>query len=126
MTSPLRYAKLLLFLLPLAFLGVFFVYPVLALFDVSLRPDGALDLSAFARLLTSDYYLDTLLFHDLPSAGLDPVYAAAGAPLRLCIRALPVSGQVAAAVAGDFAFCAAHSRGCAGVRCRARRTRAGE
>ncbi len=60
--SALRYAKGLVFLLPLAFLGVFFVYPLLTLFDISLRPDGALDLSAFARLMTSDYYLNTLLF----------------------------------------------------------------
>lgn len=60
--ASLRYAKLLIFLLPLAFLGVFFVYPLLTLFDISLRPDGALDLSAFARLLTSDYYLETLVF----------------------------------------------------------------
>ncbi len=58
----LRFAKGLVFLLPLAFLGVFFIFPILALFDISLRPDGALDLSAFARLLTSDYYLGTLLF----------------------------------------------------------------
>lgn len=62
LTSGLRYAKSLVFLLPLAFLGVFFVYPILTLFDISLRPDGALDLSAFTRLLTSDYYLETLLF----------------------------------------------------------------
>jgi len=60
--SRLRYAKVLIFSLPLAFLGVFFVYPILTLFDISLRPDGALDLSAFTRLLTSDYYLETLLF----------------------------------------------------------------
>lgn len=60
--SRLRYAKALIYLLPLAFLGVFFVYPLLTLFDISLRPEGALDLSAFARLLTSDYYLETLLF----------------------------------------------------------------
>ena len=62
MTSGLRYAKVLIFLLPLAFLGVFFVYPILTLFDISLRPDGVLDLSAFARLLTSAYHLETLLF----------------------------------------------------------------
>lgn len=60
--SSLRCARYLVFSLPLAFLGVFFVYPILTLFDISLRPEGALDLSAFARLLTSDYYLETLLF----------------------------------------------------------------
>ena len=52
----------LLYLLPIGFLALFFVYPLLALFDLSFRPDGALDLSAFARLSSSDYYLGTLLF----------------------------------------------------------------
>jgi len=60
--SRLRYAKVMIFSLPLAFIGVFFVYPILTLFDISLRPDGALDLSAFTRLLMSGYYLETLLF----------------------------------------------------------------
>ena len=52
----------IVYLLPLVFLGVFYVYPLLSIFDVSLRPDGVLDLSAFVRLLTSDYYSGTLLF----------------------------------------------------------------
>lgn len=51
-----------LYLLPLLFLGIFFLYPLLAIFDISLRPDGALDLSAFGRLLASDFYIETLLF----------------------------------------------------------------
>ncbi len=52
----------IVYLLPLVFLGVFYVYPLLSILDVSLRPDGVLDLSAFVRLLTSDYYSGTLLF----------------------------------------------------------------
>lgn len=51
-----------LYLLPLLFLGIFFLYPLLAIFDISLRPDGALDLSAFGRLIASDFYIETLLF----------------------------------------------------------------
>ena len=51
-----------LYILPLLFLGVFFVYPLLAIFDISLRPDGALDLSVFGRLARSDYYIGTLVF----------------------------------------------------------------
>jgi len=51
-----------LYLLPLLFLGIFFLYPLLAIFDISLRPDGALDLSAFGRLVASDYYIEVLLF----------------------------------------------------------------
>ncbi len=54
--------KAAFFALPLAFLGIFFLYPLLAIFDISLRPDGVLDLSAFARLVRSDYYLGTLVF----------------------------------------------------------------
>ena len=53
---------IVVFLLPLAFLGLFYVYPLLSIFDVSLRPAGFLDLSAFVRLLSSDYYIGTLLF----------------------------------------------------------------
>ncbi len=52
----------IVYLVPLVFLGVFYVYPLLSILDVSLRPAGVLDLSAFVRLLTSDYYSGTLLF----------------------------------------------------------------
>ncbi|MCY3779949.1 MAG: iron ABC transporter permease [Chloroflexi bacterium] len=62
MTASFRYVAKLLYLAPLAFLAVFFLYPLLALFDLSLRPDGALDLSAFVRLMSSDYYIGTLVF----------------------------------------------------------------
>lgn len=62
MTRGIRRAASLLYLLPLIFLGIFFLYPLLALFDLSLRPGGALDLSAFIRLLSSDYYIGVLIF----------------------------------------------------------------
>ncbi len=62
MTRGIRRAASLLYLLPIIFLGIFFLYPLLALFDLSLRPDGALDLSAFIRLLSSDYYIGVLIF----------------------------------------------------------------
>lgn len=52
----------IVYLVPLVFLGVFYIYPLLSILDVSLRPAGVLDLSAFVRLLTSDYYSGTLLF----------------------------------------------------------------
>ena len=53
---------IVVYLVPLAFLGVFYLYPLLSIFDISLRPAGLLDLSAFVRLLSSDYYIRTLLF----------------------------------------------------------------
>ncbi len=62
LTTCLRYVRYLIYLLPLVFLGVFYVYPLLSLLDLSLRPAGAFDVSGFARLLSSDYYLGTLLF----------------------------------------------------------------
>lgn len=51
-----------IYLIPLAFLCVFYVYPLLSILDVSLRPAGALDLSGFVRLLSGDYYVGTLIF----------------------------------------------------------------
>lgn len=52
----------IVYLAPLVFLGVFYIYPLLSILDVSLRPAGVIDLSAFVRLLSSDYYSGTLLF----------------------------------------------------------------
>ncbi|MBZ0283505.1 MAG: iron ABC transporter permease [Anaerolineae bacterium] len=51
-----------LLLVPVIFLALFFVYPLLSIFAVSLAPEGQLDLSGFARLVTSDYYRETLWF----------------------------------------------------------------
>ncbi len=62
MISPKRNGWLVLYLIPLAFLCIFYFYPLLSLFDISLRPAGMWDLSGFLRLLSSDYYLGTLLF----------------------------------------------------------------
>ena len=62
MRSLLHFDGYLLYLLPLAFLGLFYVFPLLTIFDISLRPAGAVDLSAFVQLLSSDYYTGTLAF----------------------------------------------------------------
>jgi thiamine transport system permease protein len=52
-----------LILLPLAFLGVFFLYPLGTLLARSLTDaTGGLDLSGFAEILTSAYYRETLWF----------------------------------------------------------------
>jgi thiamine transport system permease protein len=51
-----------LLLIPLAFLAVFFFYPLLSIFGVSLAPGGQLDLSGFTRLVTTEYYRSTLGF----------------------------------------------------------------
>ncbi len=52
----------IVYLLPLTFLALFYFYPLLAILDISLRPDGWLDLSAFLRLLSTDYYVGAFLF----------------------------------------------------------------
>jgi thiamine transport system permease protein len=46
----------LVYLLPLLFLGLFFFYPLVEIFRLSLAPQGALDLSPFRRLLSDPYY----------------------------------------------------------------------
>jgi len=61
----MRYLKNMwygIYLVPLVFLALFFFYPLLSILDISLRPDGVLDVSGFVRLFTSDYYIDTLVF----------------------------------------------------------------
>lgn len=57
-TRPYR----ILLLIPLVFLALFFFYPLLAIFGISLAPEGKLDLSAFVTVVTSNYYRDTLWF----------------------------------------------------------------
>jgi thiamine transport system permease protein len=47
---------------PLALLGIFFIYPLLGIFAYSFQQDGQLDLSGFVRLASTNYYYETLLF----------------------------------------------------------------
>src|SRR6185369_7459577 len=57
-----RLSLIILFALPLLFLALFFFNPLLAILGVSLAPNGQLDLSGFAQILTTPYYRDTLWF----------------------------------------------------------------
>jgi thiamine transport system permease protein len=52
----------LVFLLPLAFLALFFFYPLVEMLGLSLAPGGKLDLSPFYTLLTDAYYGRLLAF----------------------------------------------------------------
>jgi len=54
--------KRLLVLIPLAFLAVFFFYPLAIITARGLAPNGTLDLSAFGKLIGSPFYLQTLWF----------------------------------------------------------------
>lgn len=51
-----------LLLAPLVFLALFFFYPLLSIFAVSLAPDGQLNLGSFIEIVTSAYYRETLWF----------------------------------------------------------------
>ncbi|HID88557.1 MAG TPA: iron ABC transporter permease [Anaerolineae bacterium] len=53
---------LLLVLLPLAFLLLFYFYPLISIVGLSLAPEGRLDLTALARLVRSAYYIRILWF----------------------------------------------------------------
>ncbi len=64
--------------LPLIFLALFFFYPLVSIFTVSLAPDGVIDLSGFSRLVTSDYYRQTFgftIFQALLSTALTLAFA---------------------------------------------------
>ncbi|MBE7550552.1 MAG: iron ABC transporter permease [Anaerolineales bacterium] len=49
-------------LLPLAFLLLFYFYPLLSILTFSFAPEGRLDLAALQTLITSSYYAKTLWF----------------------------------------------------------------
>ncbi len=55
-------ARRLLYLIPLVFLVIFFFYPLLAIFQVSLLPEGKPNLDALQELLTRSYYAETVWF----------------------------------------------------------------
>ena len=52
----------LIYLLPLTFMALFFFYPLVTIFSLSLAPQGRLDLSPFRTLGTDPYYLRVLGF----------------------------------------------------------------
>jgi thiamine transport system permease protein len=54
--------KRLLVLLPLAFLAIFFFYPLASITVRGLAPDGAINLSAFGKIVGSEFYRETLWF----------------------------------------------------------------
>ena len=60
--TALRLVRGVVLLAPLLFLAVFFFYPLLSIFTVSLAPEGQLDLSGFTRILSTDYYRSTFWF----------------------------------------------------------------
>jgi thiamine transport system permease protein len=54
--------KRLLILLPLAFLAIFFCFPLASITARGLAPQGVIDLSAFGQIVGSEFYRETLWF----------------------------------------------------------------
>ncbi|MCU0462999.1 MAG: iron ABC transporter permease [Anaerolineae bacterium] len=79
-----------LYLIPVAFLVLFFVYPLAEIFRVSLTDtDGMLDLSGFNDILTRPYYRETLWFtvwQALVSTALTLALAVPGAYVFVRLR----------------------------------------
>lgn len=92
-----------LLLAPLAFLALFFFYPLLSIFAVGLAPDGQLNLGSFLEIVTSAYYRETLWFTlwqaalstgltlalALPGAYIFTRYRFPGKSLLLALATLP-------------------------------------
>ncbi len=51
--------------MPSLFMALFFYYPLLTIFDVSLRPGGVWDFSGFIEIASSNYYRQTFVFTTL-------------------------------------------------------------
>lgn len=58
----LRCSQFAIRMLPVIFLAVFFFYPLLAIFRLSLAPEGPLDPAALTKLVSTTYYARTLWF----------------------------------------------------------------
>jgi len=98
-----QWVRASILLVPLLFLAIFFFYPLLSIFAVSLAPDGQLDLSGFTRLVTSAYYRETFFFTvgqaalstiftigvALPAAYVFARYQFPGKSLLLSVSTLP-------------------------------------
>ncbi len=54
--------KWLIYLAPLVFLSLFFLFPLARIMIYSFAPEGILDLSGFTQILTSPYYLEIIGF----------------------------------------------------------------
>ncbi|MEM7347937.1 MAG: hypothetical protein AAF485_27205, partial [Chloroflexota bacterium] len=57
-----KYGLSLLYLLPVAFFGLFYFYPLGAIFRLSFSPEGGFDASALRKLATEPSYLEVLWF----------------------------------------------------------------
>ena len=61
LSRPDRF-EVILALFPLLFLGLFFFYPLLSIFSLSLAPEGVINLGPLRKLISSSYYARILAF----------------------------------------------------------------
>ena len=88
-----RRAAGLIYLLPLAFLGLFFFYPLFAILRLSLTPGGRLDLSPFGALAAEPYYLRLLAFTTGQAALSTLLTLLAGLPAAYVLAHYKFRGQ---------------------------------
>ncbi len=79
--------------LPIAFLGLFFLYPLLTLFRISFAPTGGLDLSPFRELLIDPYYRRVLWFSSWQAALSTLLTLLLGLPMALLFARYRFAGQ---------------------------------
>ncbi len=66
--------------IPLLFLAVFYFYPLLRIFVLSFRPEGAWDPASLSKLIASSYYVRTLWFTTWQAAASTLLTLAAALP----------------------------------------------
>jgi len=92
-TRGQRWAAGLIYLLPLAFLALFFFYPLFAILRLSFAPDGRLDLSPFRTLVADPYYLRLLAFTTGQAALSTLLTLLAGLPAAYVLAHYQFRGQ---------------------------------
>jgi ABC-type Fe3+ transport system permease subunit len=98
----------LLAALPLAYLAIFYFYPLIKILTVSFIPDDAWGPGNLKKLVTSGIYVRTLWFTTWQAAGFDRSDASVGPARSICFRQVSIPGKRAAAVIHDSALCPAH------------------
>ena len=88
-----RWAAGLIYLLPLAFLALFFFYPLFAILRLSLAPDDRLDLSPFRTLVADPYYLRLLAYTTGQAALSTLLTLLAGLPAAYVLAHYQFRGQ---------------------------------
>jgi thiamine transport system permease protein len=93
MTNRSGWSRVLLLGVPLAFLAVFFVYPVVSIVGLGLRPDGDWSLGVFADVLTRSSVLKVVWFTVWQAAASTIVTLALGLPAAYVLARYEFPGR---------------------------------